>query len=111
RSGHDRLDAAAGQSHQQQAQQPALRRRTIMVAIDIDIITVINWLVAFGIPLLVGLIGRKVKESLGRVILLLVLNAVQTGLGELVRAMQDGTTWSFGTWLFTLLGAIALSTG
>lgn len=82
-----------------------------MVAIDIDIITVINWLVAFGIPLLVGLIGRKVKDSLGRVILLLVLNAVQTGLGELVRAMQDGTTWSFGTWLFTLLGAIALSTG
>ena len=82
-----------------------------MVAIDIDIITIINWVIAFGLPLLVGVITKRARRSLPKVLALAGLNVVNSGLGELVRSLQDGTVWSLGTFLFTLMGALAVAYG
>lgn len=82
-----------------------------MVAIDIDLITVINWVIAFGLPLVVGLITTRLTESLTKVLWLAGLNVLNSGLGELVRSLQEGTSWSLGNFLFTLLGALAIAYG
>jgi len=82
-----------------------------MVAIDIDIITIINWVIAFGLPLLVGVITKRMSESLPKVLWLAGLNVVNSALGELARSLQEGTVWSLGSFLFTLMGALAVAYG
>jgi len=77
----------------------------------VDWVLILNWIIAFGLPLLVGLITTRLDTSLSKVLWLAGLNVLNAGLGELVRALETDQPWSLTNFMFTLLGALAVAYG
>ncbi len=76
-----------------------------------DWIQAITWLVAVGLPLLVGLVTTRLTDSSVKVLLLAGLNTL-TGLGsEALRTWADGGTFDAGQAVFTILTSLALAWG
>jgi len=82
-----------------------------MIDFHLDSLLLVQWAVAVFLPLLVGLVTTKMTSSLAKALLLAGLNALVAVGTELVRALQESTTFDAGQALFQLLTALAIAWG
>jgi hypothetical protein len=75
--------------------------------------TIVGWLVAVFLPLLVGLVTTRLDSSLGKALLLAALNAILAVAVSVGQALDGGTIGDFD-WLqavFQLLTQLAIAWG
>ena len=81
------------------------------VVFQVDTATVVQFLIAVVLPLLVGLVTTRATSAALKSILLAALTLVTALLTEWGRALADGTTYNVGAALFVALPAFAISVG
>lgn len=79
------------------------------VAFTLDPATVVQLLIAFILPVLVGLVTTRVTSSAVKAWLLAGLSLVTSLLIELARAIASGTTYDVGIALLAALPAFVVS--
>ena len=79
------------------------------VAFTFDPATVVQLLIAFILPVLVGLVTTRVTSSAVKAWLLAGLSLVTSLLVELGRALASGTTYDLGVALLAALPAFVVS--
>lgn len=79
------------------------------VAFTLDPATVVQLLIAFILPVLVGLVTTRVTSSAIKAWLLAGLSLVTSLLVELARAIASGTTYDLGVALLAALPAFVVS--
>lgn len=82
---------------------------TPTVAFTFDPATVVQLLIAFILPVLVGLVTTRVTSSAVKAWLLAGLSLVTSLLVELGRALASGTTYDLGIALLAALPAFVVS--
>ena len=82
---------------------------TPTVAFTLDPATVVQLLIAFILPVLVGLVTTRVTSSAVKAWLLAGLSLVTSLLVELGRALASGTTYDLGVALLAALPAFVVS--
>jgi hypothetical protein len=81
------------------------------IVFQVDTATVVQFLIAVVLPLLVGLVTTRATSAALKSILLAALTLVTALLTEWGRALADGTTYNVGAALFVALPAFAISVG
>jgi hypothetical protein len=76
-----------------------------------DPATVVQFLIAFVLPLLVGLVTRQTVSAGVKAVLLAGLNLALSLLTELGRALSAGQVYDLGAALFLALPAFVMSVG
>ncbi len=82
---------------------------TPTVAFTFDPATVVQLLIAFILPILVGLVTTRVTSPAVKAWLLAGLSLVTSLLVELARALASGTTYDLGVALLAALPAFVVS--
>jgi len=80
-----------------------------MIAFTLDPLTVVHLVVAFVLPVVVGLVTTRVTSSSTRAWVLSALTLVTSLLVELGRAIESGTTYDVGVALLAALPAFVIS--
>lgn len=80
-----------------------------VVAFTLDPLTVVHVVVAFVLPVVVGLVTTRVTSSAVRAWLLAGLTLLTSLLVELGRALEAGTTYDLGVALLAALPAFVIS--
>lgn len=76
-----------------------------------DTLTVVQFIIAFVLPLLVGLVTKRVTHSGIKAVLLAGLNLLLSLLTELARSLTAGQVYDIGAALFLALPAFVMSVG
>lgn len=79
------------------------------IAFTLDPLTIVQLLVAFVLPVLVGLVTTRVTSGARKAWLLAGLSLVTSLLLELARALTAGTTYDLGVALLAALPAFVVS--
>lgn len=79
------------------------------VVFTLDPLTVVQFVIAFILPVLVGLVTTRVSGSAMKAWLLAGLSLVTSLLVELARALTSGETYDLGLALFAALPAFVVS--
>lgn len=79
------------------------------IAFTLDPLTIVQFVIAFLLPVLVGLVTTRVTSGSLKAVLLASLTLATSLLVELARAIGAGETYDFGIALFVALPAFVVS--
>lgn len=79
------------------------------IAFTLDPATIVQFVIAFVLPVLVGLVTTRVTSGSLKAILLAALTLATSLLVELARAISAGETYDLGVALFAALPAFVVS--
>ncbi|WP_405373446.1 MULTISPECIES: hypothetical protein [unclassified Microbacterium] len=79
------------------------------IAFTLDPLTVVQFVIAFLLPVIVGLVTTRVSSGSMKAILLAALSLVTSLAVELARALSSGEVYDLGLALFAALPAFVVS--